>query len=55
MKFTSFCVNIHITALFRVLKIKIDLVKLTFLTVIYSHQVMGMSLIKMWVMENILR
>ena len=30
-----------ITVLFRVLKIKIDLVKLTFWTAISSHQVMG--------------
>ena len=30
MKFTSFCVNILITVLFRVLKMKINLVKLTF-------------------------
>ena len=49
---TSFCVNILLTVLFRVLKIKLNLVKLTFWTAIYSHQVMGMSLTKMWVMEN---
>ena len=35
-----------------VLKIKINLVKLTFLTAISSHQVMGMRLTKVWVMEN---
>ena len=33
----------------------INLVKLTFWTAISSHQVMGMSLTKMWVMENIPR
>ena len=38
--------NILITVLFRVLKIKINLVKLTFWTAISSHQVMGMSLTK---------
>ena len=55
LKFTSFCVNILITVLLRVLKIKINLVKLTFWTAISSHQVIGMSLTKVWVMENILR
>ena len=50
LKFTSFCVNILITVLFRVLKIKINLVKLTFWTAISSHQVMGMSLTKVWVL-----
>ena len=44
-----------IKVLFRVLKIKINLVKLTFWTAISSHQVMGMSLTKVWVMENIPR
>ena len=34
-------------------KIKINLVKLTFWTAISSHQVMGMSLTNLWVMENI--
>ena len=34
-------VNIFITDLFRVLKMKINLVKLRFWTVISSHQVMG--------------
>ena len=53
LKFTSFCVKFFITVLFRVLKIKINLVKLTFWTAISSHQVMGMSLTKVWVMENI--
>ena len=48
-----FSVNILITVLFRVLKIKINLVKLTFWIAISSHQVMGMSLTKVWVMENI--
>ena len=38
-----------------VLKIKINLVKLTCLAAISSHQVMGMSLTKVWVMENIPR
>ena len=52
LKFTSFRVNILITVLFRVLKIKINLVKLTFWTAVSSHQVMGMSLTKVWVMEN---
>ena len=33
-------------------KIKINLVKLTFWTAISVHQVMGMSLTKVWVMEN---
>ena len=44
LKFTSFCVNVLITVLFRVLKIKLNSVKLTFWTAISSHQVMGMSL-----------
>ena len=44
-----FCVNILFTVLFRVLKIKINLVKLTFWTAISAHQVMGMSLTKVWV------
>ena len=39
----------------RVLKIKINLVKLTFRTAISSHQVMGMSLKKVCVMQNITR
>ena len=52
---TSFCVNILITVLFRVLKMKINLAKLTFWTAISSHQVMRMSLTKVWVMENIPR
>ena len=47
------CVNILTTALFRVLKIKIKLVKITFRTAISSHQVMGMGLTKVWVIENI--
>ena len=34
---------------------KINLVKLTFLTAISSHQVMGMSVTKVWGMENIPR
>ena len=42
----SFCVNILITVFFGVLKIKRNLVKLTFRTAISSHQVMGMSLTK---------
>ena len=42
-------------SLVRALKIKINLVKLTFWTAISSHQVMGMSLTKVWVMENIPR
>ena len=50
LKFTSFCVNNLSTVLFRVLKIKINLVKLIFWTAISSHQVMGMSLTKVWVM-----
>ena len=41
--------------IFRVVKIKINLVKLTFWTAISSHQVMEMSLTKVWVMENIPR
>ena len=41
LKFPSFCVNILITVFFRVLKIKINLVKLTFLTAFSSHQVLG--------------
>ena len=49
------CVNILITVLFRVLNINLNLVKLTFWTAISSHQVMGMSLTKVWVMENIPR
>ena len=48
-KFTSFCVNILITVLFRVLNIKLNSVKLTFWTATSSHQVMGMSLTKVWV------
>ena len=48
-------VSIFWSVLFRVLKIKINLVKLTFWTAISSHQVMGMSLTKVWVMENIPR
>ena len=36
-------------------KIKLNLVKLTIWTAISSHQVMGMSLTKVWVMENIPR
>ena len=44
-----------ITVLFRILKIKINLVKLTFQTAFSSRQVMGMSLTKVWVMENIPR
>ena len=53
LKFTSFCVNILITVLFRVLNIKLNLVKLTFWTAISSHQVMGMSLTKVWVMYRL--
>ena len=53
LKVTSFCVNTLITVLFRVLKINLNLVKFTFWTAISSHQVMGMSLTKVWVMENI--
>ena len=45
--------QIFTTVLLKVLKIKIDLVKLTFWTAISSYQVMGMSLTKVWVMENI--
>ena len=41
LKFPSFCVNILITVFFRVLKIKINLVKLTFPTAFSSHQVLG--------------
>ena len=40
---------------FRVLRIKLNSKKLTFWTAISSHQVMGMSLTKVWVMENIPR
>ena len=47
-------INILITVLCRVLKMKIK-VKLTFWTAISSHQVMGMSFTKVWVMENIPR
>ena len=36
------CVNIFITVFFRVLKIKLNLVKFTFRTAISSHQVMEM-------------
>ena len=36
---------------FRVLNIKLNLVKLTFWTAISSHQVMGMSFTKVWVMK----
>ena len=36
-------------------KIKMSLVKLTFWIAISSHQVMGMGLTKVWVMENIPR
>ena len=53
LKFTSFFVNVLITVLFKVLKIKINLVKLTFWTAISSHQVMGVSLTKVCVMVNI--
>ena len=49
------CVNILITVLLRVLNIKLNFVKLTFWTAISSHQVMGMSLTKVRVMENIPR
>ena len=42
-------------SLFRVLKINLNSVKLTFWTAISSHQVMGMSLTQVWVMENIPR
>ena len=45
LNFTSLCVNILNTVLFKVLK----KVKLTFWTAISSHQVMGMSLTKVWV------
>ena len=38
LKFTLFCVNILITVLFRVLKIKINLVKLTFLSSSYGNE-----------------
>ena len=38
--------SIFFSVLFRVLKIKLNLVKLT---AISSHQVMGMSLTKVWV------
>ena len=44
--FPSFCVDILITVLARLLKMKINLVKFTFLTAISSHQTMGMSLKK---------
>ena len=54
-EFTSFCVDILLTVLFRVLKLKLNLMNLTFWTAISSHQVMGMSLTKVWVMENIPR
>ena len=40
-----------ITVLFSVLNIKLYLVKLTFWAAISSHQVMGMSLTKVWVIE----
>ena len=46
---------ILITVLFRVLNIKLNLVKLTFWTAVSSHQVMGMSLTKVWGMESIPR
>ena len=55
LKFTSFCVNIFITVLLRVLKIKQILVRLTFWTATSSYQVMGTSLKKVWVMQNIPR
>ena len=42
LKFTSFYVNIFNTVFLRGLKIKHNLVKLTFRTAISSHQVMGM-------------
>ena len=41
MKVTSFCVIIIITVFFRVLKVKLSLVILTFQTAVCSHQVMG--------------
>ena len=47
------CQYSYRAVLFRVLKIKLNLVKITFWTAISSHQVMGMSLTKVWVMENI--
>ena len=52
-EFTSLCVNILIPVLFRVLNIKLNLLKLTFWTAISSHQVMGKSLTKVRGMENI--
>ena len=45
--------DILIKVLIRVLKIKQNLVKFTFRTATSSHQVMGMSLKKVWVMQNI--
>ena len=49
LKLASIRVNIIIIVLFRVLDIKLNLVKLTFWTAISSHQVMGMSLTKVMV------
>ena len=48
-------VSIFFQFLFRGLNIKLNLVKLTFWTAISSHKVVGMSLTKEWVMENIPR
>ena len=44
MKFEKYIILCHvlITVFFRVLKIKLNLVKVTFWTAISSHQVMGM-------------
>ena len=47
-----FIVNILITVLFRVLKLELNLVKFTFWTAIFSHQVMRLSLTKVWVIEH---
>ena len=41
LNFTSFCVNILIKVFFRVLKLKLKLMELTFRTAISIHQVMG--------------
>ena len=46
-------VSIFFSVLFKVLKLKLNLVKLTFWTAISSHQVMGMSLTKVWVMYRL--
>ena len=55
LTFEIYIILCQYSVLFSVLKMKINLVKLTFWTAISSHQVMGMSLTKVWVMENIPR